>query len=286
MALLKLPMRCLHREQYNRKNMVLIDTHTHLYLPHFNDDIEHVIKNAEEKHVTRMLLPNIDITSFGPMMELCNRFPDICHPMLGLHPTSVKEDYREKLSFLESVAEEDKFVAVGETGMDAYHDRSFLRQQEDSFITHLQWAKIKGIPIVIHSRNTMEIILPIVRAHAGDKLRGVFHAFSGTAEQAMEAVSLGFKLGIGGVVTYKNSGLNPIIEAIDLENIVLETDSPYLTPVPKRGKRNESANLVYIAEKIAGLKGCSYEEVAHITSKNAYELFNLKNKQCKKEHPY
>ena len=256
--------------------MNLIDTHTHLYLPHFTGDIDRVIQNAADKNIIKMLLPNIDLKSAGPMLELCKRFRRQCYPMLGLHPTSVKGDYRHQLSSLEKIAGDDKFVAIGETGMDAYWDTGFLGEQEDSFITHLEWAKKMELPVVIHSRETMDKILAIVKSHTGTGLRGVFHAFSGSVKQAMEVADLGFKIGIGGVVTYKNSGLGPVIREVDLKNIVLETDSPYLTPLPHRGKRNESAYLIHIAEKIAELKGLPVEEVAEVTTGNASELFNLK----------
>ena len=257
--------------------MVLIDTHAHLYLPQFIDDIEQVIYHAKNSHVTKMLLPNIDCESIDPMLSLCSRFPLHCHPMLGLHPTSVKEDYREKLSLMESMADNKIFVAIGETGMDAYWDTSFLSQQEDSLIIHLEWAKNMDIPVVIHSRQAMDSILSIIRSSGRGQVRGVFHAFSGSVKQALEVIDMGFMLGIGGVVTYKNSGLGKVVEAVDLKHIVLETDAPYLTPVPKRGKRNESANLIYIAEKISEIKDIPVENVAAITSNNAIELFNLKS---------
>lgn len=256
--------------------MVLIDTHTHLYLPHFADDIEHVVKNALDRHVIKLLMPNIDCDSVGPMLSLCRKFPDNCYPMLGLHPASVANDYRDKLSFLETFFETEKFVAIGETGMDAYWDTSFINQQEDSFIKHIEWAKKMDLPLVIHSRDTMDNILTILKSHTDDRLKGVFHAFSGSLEQALLIVKMGFKLGIGGVVTYKNSKLDPIINAIDIEHLLLETDSPYLTPMPKRGQRNESANLHYIARKISELKDLSIEQVAKVTSNNAAKLFNLK----------
>ncbi len=256
--------------------MFFIDTHTHLYLPHFRDDIDQVIQNAADRHVIKMLLPNIDCKSIKPMLDLCEHFPHQCHPMLGLHPTKVKEDYRDRLSFLESLAEKEKFVAIGETGMDAYWSNDFLKHQEDSFIIHLDWAKHHNLPVVIHTRKTMDKVLSIIRAHKNRMLSGVFHAFSGSVEHAMQIVDLGFKLGIGGIVTYKNSGLKPVIQALDLKDIILETDSPYLTPAPNRGNRNESANIHYIAQKISEFKNLSIEQVALVTSRNASELFNLK----------
>jgi TatD DNase family protein len=256
--------------------MILIDTHTHLYLPHFKDDLDRVIKNATGNNVVKMLLPNIDYSTIGQMLEVCTQFPAYCHPMLGLHPTSVGEDYVSQLSLIKSAGKNEKFIAIGETGMDAYWDKSYLSQQENAFITQIGWAKEMDLPIVIHSRDTMDIVLSILKTHSDGKLRGVLHAFSGTALQADLAVGMGFKIGLGGVITYKNSGLEPVIEAIDLQNIILETDSPYLTPVPHRGKRNESANLVHIVRKIAEVKGITTEEAAAITSRNAIDLFNLK----------
>lgn len=255
--------------------MILVDTHAHLYLPQFTDDIRQVIQNATGNHVVKMLLPNIDTGTVGPMLELCRRFPNHLHPMIGLHPTSVKENYREKLSELESLLGNAEFKAIGETGMDSYWDTEFVREQEDSFITHLDWSKKMDLPVVIHSRQTTDDLIRIISSRREEGTRGVFHAFSGTAEQAAEITGLGFKLGIGGVVTYKNSGLRPVIESIDLEHLVLETDSPYLSPAPFRGKRNECANLILIAEEIAKIKGISLEEVALRTSENAARLFKL-----------
>jgi TatD DNase family protein len=268
-------MQCWPRELYNTQ-MILIDTHTHLYLPHFRDDIEQVIKNAKDHNVVKMLLPNIDHSTIRSMLDVCTRFPSQCHPMLGLHPTSVTEDYATQLSLIRSTGQNEKFVAIGETGMDAYWDKSYLIQQENAFVTQIGWAKEMDLPIVIHSRDTMDIVLEILKTHAGGNLRGVLHAFSGTASQAGAAAGLGFRIGLGGVITYKNSGLEPVIEAIDMKSIILETDSPYLTPAPNRGKRNESANLVHIVRKLAEIKGITIEEAAEITSSNAIDLFKLK----------
>jgi TatD DNase family protein len=256
--------------------MILIDTHTHLYLPHFSDDLDQVVKNATDHNVMKMLLPNIDYSTISSMLEVCRRFPSHCHPMLGLHPTSVNEDYARQLSLIKAAGQNEKFVAIGETGMDAYWDKSYLNQQESAFITQIGWAKEMDLPIVIHSRDTMDAVLEILKTHSEGTLRGVLHAFSGTALQAETAAGMGFCIGLGGVITYKNSGLDPVIEALDLQRVILETDSPYLTPVPHRGKRNESANLVYIVRKIAEIKGITTEEAAEITSRNATELFNLK----------
>ncbi len=270
-------MPCWLKGLYDKLHtMNLIDTHAHLYLPHFSGDIDRVINNAADKNVIKILLPNIDVKSARPMLELCKRYSTQCYPMLGLHPVSVRDDYSHQLSILEQLATDNEFVAIGETGMDAYWDSTFLGEQEFSFITHLEWAKTMGLPVVIHSRETMNKILAIVKSHAKAGLRGVFHAFSGSVEQAEKITDLGFKIGLGGTVTFRNSGLEPVVRAVDLKDIVLETDSPYLTPAPNRGKRNESAYLTFIAEKIAGLKGLTFDEVAKITTGNAFELFNLK----------
>ncbi len=255
--------------------MKLADTHSHLYLPHFADDIDDVIGNARANKISHILLPNIDTESTGPMLELCRSYPAYCFPMIGLHPASVKENYRQQLKELESVLDNGNFVAVGETGMDAYWDKTFLKEQEDAFITQLEWAKKLDLPVVIHSRETMDRIITIVRSHRDNKLRGVFHAFSGNLSQAEEVAELGFKIGIGGVITYRNSNLPEIVSEVGLQNIVLETDSPYLTPVPYRGKRNESSYLIYIAREIARLKGITLEKVAEVTTANACDLFKL-----------
>ncbi len=255
--------------------MVLVDTHTHLYLPHFSDDIEQVIENASRNHVKKMLLPNIDDESYSKMMDLHRRFPGQCLPMTGLHPTSVDADYLDKLSWLELKFHTENFIAIGETGLDAHWDTAFMKEQEDSFIIHLEWAKKYDLPVVIHSRKTMDKIIDILGARKGAGLRGVFHAFSGSAEQAARIVDLGFKLGIGGVVTYKNTGLVQVVKSLALEYLVLETDSPYLTPFPRRGQRNESANLLLIAEKIAVIKNIPVVDVARATTRNASGLFNL-----------
>jgi TatD DNase family protein len=255
--------------------MVLVDTHAHLYLPQFADDIGNVVQNAIANHVVIMLLPNIDNRSVAPMLQLCSRFPMNLFPMIGLHPTSVNQNYRHELTRLESFLGVPGLKAIGETGMDAYWDTEFMSEQEDSFNKHLDWAKELELPVVIHSRKTTDDLINIISSRKQDGARGVFHAFSGSAEQAARIAELGFSLGIGGVVTYKNSGLRPVIETIDLDHIVLETDSPYLTPVPFRGKRNECANLVLIAEEIARIKGISIGEVARVTTENASRLFRL-----------
>ncbi len=255
--------------------MNLTDTHAHLYLPHFKGDLDRVVSRAEDSGVTRILLPNIDTESLGPMLEVCSSYPGLCLPMLGLHPTSVKKDYTSKLESLEKQFGAASFVAIGETGMDAHWDTSHLDQQEASFKRHLDWAIDLRLPVVIHSRNTTDIITSILKNGYIGRVKGVFHAFSGSTEQAREITGMGFMLGIGGVVTYPRSGLADVIREIGLEHIIIETDSPYLTPVPRRGKRNESSYLVYIAEKIAQISEIAASQVAETTTRNAFNLFNL-----------
>jgi TatD DNase family protein len=255
--------------------MVFTDTHTHLYLDAFEKDRNEVVNNAIEKGIRYMMLPNIDSSSVDGLLALCRQFPDNCFPMMGLHPTSVKDNYLEELEVVRSWHEERKFYAVGEIGIDLYWDTSHLREQEDAFRQQIQLAKSLGLPIVIHTRNSFDEIFQVIDELFEPGLKGVFHCFTGNLEQANKIRSWGFKLGIGGVVTFKNSGLDKIIPEMDLEDIILETDSPFLAPVPYRGKRNESAYILYIAEKVASLKGTELEEVASVTTATARELFHF-----------
>jgi len=224
-----------------------------------------------------MLLPNIDSSSVAGMIDLCKEFPGNCFPMMGLHPTSVKENYTEELELVDEWLKRKKFYGIGETGIDLYWDKTFVREQEMAFIHQIELAKKYELPLVIHSRNSFEKIYSIVLKQNSPELKGVFHCFTGNINQAYKIIDLGFMLGIGGVVTFKNSGLDKVVEKIDLKNIILETDSPFLTPVPFRGKRNESAYTFYIAEKVAELKNKTLEEVAEITTNNANQLFKFRN---------
>ncbi|MBN1339768.1 MAG: TatD family hydrolase [Bacteroidales bacterium] len=253
----------------------MVDTHAHLYSGEFDSDREAVVENAIENGIKTILLPNIDSKSVKPMLDLCRRFPRTCFPMIGLHPTSVKEDYREELMETGSWLDRERFSAIGETGIDLYWDKTFQKEQEFAFRHQIRLAIDYKLPLVIHSREAHEVIINIVREFVSEGLTGVFHCFSGTHKQAQEITSMGFRLGIGGVVTYKKSGLDSVIEQTDLKHILLETDSPYLAPVPFRGRRNESAYLRHIAEKIAGIKKVSVEEVSLITTANAMEMFKL-----------
>jgi len=255
--------------------MRLIDTHCHLYAEEFGSDIDLVIQRGLEKGVERFYLPAIDSSTEAAMLALETKYPHLCFAMAGLHPCSVKANYREELNRVESLLKKRPFVAVGEIGLDYYWDRTFEREQLEAFHTQIEWALFYNIPIVIHSRESMEACIKLVKEHQIGSLKGIFHCFSGTYEQALQVIELGFYLGIGGVLTYKKSGLAEWINQIGLEHLVLETDAPYLTPVPFRGKRNESAYLTYIVEKLAQLKKISPEEAALTTTLNAEKIFGI-----------
>ncbi|MEO8761459.1 MAG: TatD family hydrolase [Bacteroidia bacterium] len=252
---------------------MFIDTHTHLYSEEFKTDIDEALKKAIDAGVDKFYLPNIDSSSVSGMHALCKKYPQHCFPMMGLHPCSVKENYKEELAIAYNYLQENKYVAVGEIGIDLYWDKTFYQQQVEAFETQINWALEFNLPIVIHCRNSFDEIFEVLTRFK--KLpKGIFHCFSGNAEQAQKVIDVtNFKLGIGGVITFKNSGLDKAIENIDLKHLVLETDSPYLAPVPYRGKRNESAYIPLIAAKIADIKLCSLLEVATITTANAQEIF-------------
>ena len=252
--------------------MYLIDTHTHLYSEKFNDDREERIKGAINAGVLQFFMPNIDSTSVKGMKDLVNKYPDHCFAMMGLHPCSVGSNVEEELQLVELELKTGKFIAVGEIGMDLYWDKSFQKEQEMAFRKQIQWAKQLNLPIDIHCRDAFEEILAIMDDENDENMRGVFHCFTGTLEQARHILNYGgFKLGIGGVVTFKNSGLDKVVKELGLKNIVLETDSPYLAPTPYRGKRNESAYLLNVADKISDIFEVSVAKVAEITTKNAIQ---------------
>lgn len=255
--------------------MNLIDTHSHLYLDAFNDDRDVVIKNAIENSVKKILLPNIDSASINNMLDLCKEYPNICYPMFGLHPTSVKENYKKEIEVLEKFLEKNKFIAIGETGIDLYWDKTFLQEQIIVFKYQIELAKKMDLPLVIHIRESFKEVFKVLDELYDEKLKGVFHCFSGTQEDAEKAISYGFKLGIGGVVTFKNSSLGEIVKNTNLKHILLETDAPFLAPVPYRGKRNESSYLINIASKVAELHNESIDKIAEITTANTYELFKI-----------
>ncbi|MCX6232518.1 MAG: TatD family hydrolase [Bacteroidetes bacterium] len=255
--------------------MVLVDTHTHLYLDEYKDDIQEVIKNALQNSINYFLLPNIDSTTINKMNALCREYPDKMFPMIGLHPTSVKDDYMQELSIIRHELLTNKYYGIGEIGVDLHWDKSYHKEQEFVLRYQLELAKEFKLPVAIHTRSSFDEAIEIVREVKDENLRGVFHCFGGSYQQAIDIIDMGFLLGIGGVVTFKNSGLDKVIDHIGLEHIILESDSPYLTPSPYRGLRNESAYLMLIAEKIAELKAVSIEEVAEITTKNALDLFKI-----------
>ena len=253
--------------------MNLIDTHTHLYLKEFTTDIEEVLTRAKAAGVFKFYLPNIDSSSIADLLELEQNHPDSCIAMMGLHPCSVKENYKDELGLVKNWLTKRSFAAVGEIGLDYFWDQSFIPQQKEAFAVQIDWALHYDIPIVIHSRNSMQDCIDIVKQKQNGKLRGIFHCFGGTLDEAKQIMDLSFLMGIGGVVTYKKAGLAELLKEIPLSSLVLETDAPYLTPVPFRGKRNEPAYLKYIIEKIAEAKLISVENVATATTENALKLF-------------
>jgi TatD DNase family protein len=255
--------------------MQLIDTHTHIYLPEFDDDRDLVIKRAVGSGVTKLLMPNINIDSACQILSVENLYPGICFPMIGLHPTSVKDDYITQIEKLETLAANHKFCAIGEIGIDLYWDQSRLDEQVKAFTRQVAFAVGSGLPVVIHSRNSFPEVFRALEEFAGSGVKGVFHAFTGTEEDAKKILRMGFKLGIGGIVTFKNSGLDMVVKHVGAKNIVLETDSPYLAPVPYRGKRNESSYLCLINDRISEILGMSKEETASVTYFNSVQLFGL-----------
>ena len=256
--------------------MQIIDTHTHLYLEQFKEDIDCVILKAKENGVSKFIFPAIDSSHFENMHNLKNRYPENIYLMTGLHPTDVKENYKEELEFVKNSLKKYNYVAVGEIGIDLYWDKSFLKQQQEAFRFQIKLAIKNDLPIVIHCREAFNEIFEILNEENCENLRGVFHCFTGDLNQAKKAISLGFLLGIGGVVTFKNAGVDKFLNQIDLKHIVLETDSPYLAPVPFRGKRNESSYIIYVVEKLSELYKIPKEEIASVTTNNAKKMFSLK----------
>ncbi|HOY31927.1 MAG TPA: TatD family hydrolase [Bacteroidales bacterium] len=255
--------------------MYFTDTHTHLYAEEFSADIDTVIQRAIQNKVTKLFLPDIDTTVRNSMLELSRKYPDNCFPMIGLHPTSVKDNYKEELSEIEKNISAYKFYGIGETGIDLYWDKNHIREQMDAFTFHIELAIRFGLAVIIHSRKSLNEIFTILKNYENKDLTGVFHCFPGNIKEARHVADMGFYLGIGGVVTYKNSTMAEVVKQIDIKHIVLETDAPYLAPVPLRGKRNESSNIPLIANFIAQLKNISTEEVAEHTSANAKKLFGI-----------
>lgn len=257
--------------------MRLVDSHSHLFLDEFRDDLPQVIARAQAAGVTHIFMPNIDSTTVEPMLRVCEEYKGYCFPMIGLHPTSVDAGYKEELAVVaEHLAMPDNYVAIGEIGIDLYWDRTFLKEQLLAFEQQVQWALEYGLPVVIHCREAFDYIYNVLEPYKSSPLRGIFHSFTGTLEEAHRLLEFaGFYIGINGVVTFKKSDLPEVLLGVPLNRIVLETDSPYLTPVPNRGKRNESANVKDTLLKVAGIYGKQPEEVACITSENALKVFGM-----------
>jgi len=255
--------------------MRLIDTHTHLYLPEFDSDRDEMITRAAGNGIEKFLMPNIDINSVEALLSASSRYKGTCLPMIGLHPTSVSDDYRKQLDDLEQIALEQNFIAVGEIGIDLYWDKTHLNEQLDAMRRQVAFAVKSGLPVAVHSREAFHEVFSVLDEFAGPDLKGVLHAFSGSEQDAEKAVNMGFMLGIGGPLTFKNSNLHLIVEKIGLEHIILETDSPYLAPVPHRGKRNESSYIRLINKKLAEIFGISEEVSASITFENSCRLFKI-----------
>jgi TatD DNase family protein len=255
--------------------MQLVDTHTHLYLRDFDHDRDEMISRSMNSGVCKLLMPNIDSHSVEPMLSAAERYQDICYPMIGLHPTSVKEDFLSQLDKIEEAASHDKFIAVGEIGIDLYWDKTHLSEQIIAFRRQVGYAVKNNLPVVIHSRNSINEVFSVLNEFEGTGLSGVLHAYSADLKFAKKAVRMGFMLGIGGPLTYKNSILGNICKETGTQHLILETDSPYLTPVPYRGKRNESSYICIINRKLAEILDMSEEETASITFENSCRLFNL-----------
>ncbi|MFP4064602.1 MAG: TatD family hydrolase [Bacteroidales bacterium] len=255
--------------------MELIDTHTHIYLEQFDYDRAEVVDRAEKAQVSHFLMPNIDSHTVVSMMAAARQFPGRCLPMMGLHPTSVKTTYHTELANIEGWLKKGGFVAVGETGIDLYWDKTYKDEQQESLEHHIHWAREYSLPLVLHSRNSLNELFDVLMPRQDPALKGVFHCFPGNAAQAAKVIDMGFMLGIGGVVTYKNSLMADVVKAVNLSHLILETDAPFLSPVPFRGKRNESAYLPHIAERIAEIKGIDVEEVAGVTTANARRMFGV-----------
>lgn len=251
----------------------IIDTHCHLYDEVFLEDRQLVVERAKVAGVKRIYLPNIDVASIDGMLELETDFPEFCYAMMGLHPCYVKEDYQQELKIMEQWLSIRNFSAIGEIGLDFFRDETFRTEQLQAFQIQLEWAIEKDIPVVIHSRKSLQECINIIKSVGKGKVRGIFHCFSGSFEEATSIIDLGMYLGIGGVITYKNAGLPAVLQKLGLQNVVLETDAPYLTPVPFRGKRNEPAYTRLIATKIAESLHIPLEEVIQITCKNALQVF-------------
>ena len=252
---------------------MFIDSHTHLYDEKFNDDLDIVINNALNNKVHRFLLPNIDKKTLPQLISICQKYKNLLFPMLGLHPCSVSSTFEKELEEIYEYINEIPFVAIGEVGIDLFWETKMIKEQESAFRTQINWAKKHNLPLIIHSRNSFDQIYKIMKDEKVNNITGIFHCFSGDYDQALKIIDMGFYLGIGGVLTFKNSNLKNIIEKIELRHMVLETDSPYLAPHPMRGQRNEPKYLPIIANKLAKIKNVSVEKLAEITNQNINTIF-------------
>ncbi|WP_341662498.1 TatD family hydrolase [Vibrio sp.] len=251
----------------------MIDTHAHIYASEFDSDRDQVVERALAQGIEKILLPNIDLESIKPMLQTEANYPDICSSMMGLHPCYVDRDYENTLKIIRNWFEKHSFIAVGEIGIDLYWDKTYKAEQEKAFVTQLNWAKEMKLPAVIHTRDSIKETLELLEQVQDGSLSGVFHCFGGDIEQAKAINGLGFHLGLGGVSTFKNGGMDKVIPELDMDYVLLETDCPYLAPVPHRGKRNEPTYMSLVAKKVADLRGVTYEEVTELTTKNAKSLF-------------
>ncbi|KQR72482.1 TatD family hydrolase [Pedobacter sp. Leaf176] len=255
--------------------MIFTDTHTHLYYEQDAEKQAQLIERSFENNVSRLFLPNVDVASIAMIDDLVSKYPQNCFAMAGLHPCDVKDGYEEQLNIIHKSISGRKIYAIGEIGIDLYWDKATLDIQKDAFHKQISWAKELGLPIVIHCREAFDEVFDVLESERDEKLRGIFHCFTGNVEQAEQAINLNFYLGIGGVVTYKKAGLDAVLADIPLANLVLETDSPYLAPVPFRGKPNESSYLIYVAQKLADIYQVSVEEIAAITTENSKKIFDI-----------
>jgi TatD DNase family protein len=254
---------------------MITDTHTHLYSEQFDEDRTEMIQRAKDAGVTRFFIPAIDSSYTNRMLDLEHNFKEDVFLMMGLHPTSVKENYTEELAHVKEWIDKRDFIAIGEIGIDLYWDTTFLQQQQETFRTQIQWAKEKKLPIVIHCRDAFDEIFDILETEKSDDLFGIFHCFTGTLEQAQKAISYNMKLGIGGVATFKNGKIDTFLNEIEIKHIVLETDSPYLAPTPYRGKRNESSYITQVVEKLTTIYDLTFKEIAEITTQNSKDIFGV-----------
>ena len=256
--------------------MQFIDTHSHLFLKEFDHDLDEVIQRARQSCIRAICLPNVDTSTIAPLMKLAQKYPGYCYPMMGLHPTSVKGNFKEELASIETQLKKHEFIAIGEIGIDLYWDKSYINEQHYVFKHQLDLALEYELPVVIHARKSYPEIFRVLEEYSNEPLKGVFHSFTGNREDIDRINKFGFLFGLGGIVTFKNAGLAENVSHIPVEKVIIETDSPYLSPIPKRGKRNESSHVVHVAEKLAGIYNMKLDEIARITTANAIQLFKIK----------